>query len=334
MLKNFLFFLLSFVPNLYRVCKVIKSEKIDIIHVNGLLNIIPVLGGVINKMPVVWHLNDMLTPRPIVRCFLPLLRWLPNRIVVAARKVADFHFVNNTELWNKTIVLYAPVDTELLDPNKIRKEHVRVLKEDLNIHPDDFVVGAIGNINKAKGFEYFVETAGILKKNLENVKFLIAGGRLNTKQEYWDRLHALVISLDLTDDIHFLGYRKDIFEILSIFDVLVLSSITEACPMVVLEAMAMMVPVVATDVGGVREQIEDRISGIVVQSKRSDLLADGVMEISRLPEEELENMTSASRKRVEQLFSLDRIAEQHKNIYDELISCASANNSKNGKVLF
>jgi glycosyltransferase involved in cell wall biosynthesis len=96
----------------------------------------------------------------------------------------------------------------------------------------------------------------------------------------------------------------------------VLASILESCPMVVLEAMAMKVPVVATDVGAVAEMVENGRSGTVVPVEDADAIARAVAGYLTQPPERVRAVTDAARKRVEAAFALDRIAYRQKQLYD------------------
>lgn len=171
----------------------------------------------------------------------------------------------------------------------------------------------------AKGYEHFLESAARIREKVRNARFLIVGAELQGKQKYMQKLRDLVVSLGLGDHVILAGFREDIPEILSMLDVFVLSSVSEACPVAVLEALAMRLPVVATDVGGVREQIVDGKSGMVVGPGKPDLLAEAVLRILSSSRSTLDAMGREGRQRVEQVFSLGGVARKHRDIYQETI---------------
>jgi len=160
----------------------------------------------------------------------------------------------------------------------------------------------------------------MVKKKIKNIRFLIIGSRLNTKIKYWRKLHNLVSSLGLQDEVIFTDFRDDIPDILSILNVFVLSSVTESGPMVVVEAMAMKIPVVATNVGGVNEKIINEKSGIVVQPCNENQLAEAILRVLHMTKDDRKKMANIAYERVEKVFSLHIIAKKHKDIYEDILS--------------
>jgi len=319
MVNLFLFCLWS--PyNLCKILKIIRTEQIDLIHANGIVNILPALAAKLSGKKVVWHLNDTLTPRIIRRILLPLLSLFSDRIAIAAEKVGSFYFGSYKKLWQKSIILYAPVDINEFNPHIIDIAGKESLRAEFNISAGNFVVGAIGNINITKGYEYFIEAAHIVKKEEPNLKFIIVGERLDSKLGYYQKIKNLIKTFALEDDFILTGFRKDIVNIISLFDVFVLSSVREACPVVVLEALAMRVPVVATNVGGVGEQVINEESGFLIPARRPDFLAQTILRILNMSKGDTEKMIAKGRRRVEEYFSLDIIVSKHRQVYGNILA--------------
>jgi len=319
MVLNFFLFLILFPKNLYQLCKIIKAEKIDVVHTNGIMNLLPAIAAKLSGTKVIWHLNDTVTPWIIRKPLLLLVKLFSDRIALAAKGLGTLYFGNN-KLWNKSTILYAPVDTDKYDRALVDIKAVECLKAEFGIRPNYIVIGALGNVNFAKGYEYFIKAAKKMQNHISKTKFLIVGAKLETKLNHWQELQDLVSELGLENDIVFTGFREDISVILSMLDVFVLSSVSEACPMAVLEAMAMKVLVVATNVGGVSEQIINGQSGIIVKPKDPDSIVQGVLQLLNMSATERETMVNKGRERVKKLFSLDKIADEHKNIYESIRS--------------
>ena len=318
-LINLFLFCVLFPVNLYKIYKIIKLENINIVDTNGIINFVPVLAAKLNRARVIWHLNDTVTPRIVRKFFLPLVRLFADRIILQGERIGQYYFGNNTTFWNKSVILHAPVDLNKFNPGLVDAQNREILRAEFNISTDDLVIGAVGNINRAKGYEHFIEAAEIIKQNVGKFKFLIFGSKLETKKDYWQSLQDLVHDLNIRDDIVFTGFRDDISEILSIIDVFVNSSVSESLPNAVLEAMAMKVPVVATNVGAVAEQVINGKTGIVVEPRRPDLLAEAILKIANLPKHTLEKMTNEGRRRVEEIFSLHIIARRYHDIYKKIL---------------
>jgi len=319
MVLNFFLFLILLPKNLYRICTIIRAEEIDVVHTNGIMNFLPAVAAKLSGAKVIWHLNDTLTPWIIRKPFLLLVKLFSDRIALAAKAVGMLYF-GNSKMWYKSTILYAPVDVDKYHRSLVDSGAVERLKVEFGIRPNYNVIGALGNVNFAKGYEYFIRAARQIQDHNSKTKFLIVGAKLETKLNYWEELQNLVSELELKNDIVFTGFREDMTEILSMLDVFVLSSVSEACPVAVLEAMAMEVPVVATNVGGVSEQILNGQTGLIVEPRKPDKLADAVLDLLDKPRTELEKMVNIGRQRAENLFALEITVKKHKDIYEEMLS--------------
>lgn len=314
-----IFFCLWFPYNLYKICTIINDNEIDIVCTSCLINIVPVLAGKLKRKKNLWFLEETHTPYILKILFVPIVNLLADKIVVVSEKVGDFFWGTENQYPKKVVTIHTSVDIDKFNPDTVNVQTVKNLKAEFNISDNDFVVGAIGHINMVKGYEYFIKAASIVKRKEKKVKFIIVGKALNSKLHYYRKLCNFISALCLEKDIVLTGFRDEIPEILSIFDVFVLPSIHESCPTVVLEAMAMKVPVVATNVGGVNEQIINGESGVVVEPRRSGLLADGILKLLNLPREELDKMVNIGRERAEKFFSLDVITARYKQIYESIM---------------
>ena len=154
---------------------------------------------------------------------------------------------------------------------------------------------------------------------LTNLKRLIVN---STQKDYWKKLQALISDLNLSNDIKFADFREDVPETLSCMDVFVLSSVAEACPISVLEAMAIKVPIVATNVGCVSEQIIAGKTGIIVGPKNPEAIASGVLRLLKTSHREKDKMVTEGRKRAEEIFALDKIADNHRKIYESMMTAS------------
>ena len=133
-------------------------------------------------------------------------------------------------------------------------------------------MGMIGRLESIKGFEYFIDSAAIISRQIPQARFLIVGeGSLH------DKLAQRAKDLNIGEKVFFVGWREDIPEILSILDVLALASLNEAVGRVILEAGAVGKPSVATEVGGVPEIIKNNETGILVPPRDPEAMAQAVI---------------------------------------------------------
>lgn len=167
--------------------------------------------------------------------------------------------------------IYDGIDPELFkgpfDPIAIKNE--------LKIPIDSKVIGIIGNVRIWKGQKYFIEAFKYLAPIYRNLYGLIIGGWSDYDQEYLESLRLTVKEAGLTDRIRFLGYRKDTPALLSILNIFVHASIEpEPFGMVLPEAMAAKVPVIATNFGGPLEIFDAGKCGALVPPEDGRAIAE------------------------------------------------------------
>jgi glycosyltransferase involved in cell wall biosynthesis len=171
----------------------------------------------------------------------------------------------------------------------------------------------MGRLVPVKGLETFLKAARIIQSRKDKVKFLIVGdGPLK------GTLRALARHYGLEHDVLFLGHRNDSYDVLAMMDVLVLPSLSEGIPMVLLEALALKRPVVASRVGGIPEVVEDCATGRLVEPGREGELAEACIALMDDPDL-AERLGLAGRHRVRERFSVRSMAEKVADVYRSLL---------------
>ncbi len=171
-------------------------------------------------------------------------------------------------------------------------------------------VGFIGRMVAIKDVKNFLMAARIIKDKIPDAVFYLIGPRKEQK-EYYAELEILADNLYLIQSLKFTG-RVDVKDYFPILDVMCLTSIKEAQPLSVIEAMMAGVAVVATDVGDVSDLL--RNDGIVVPPKSPDKLAEGVIEFVRNPGFR-ETCTNRARKRALREYNLNKLIKKYDDIY-------------------
>jgi glycosyltransferase involved in cell wall biosynthesis len=216
-------------------------------------------------------------------------------------------------------ICYIPngVDTERFKPNL--EDRLKVRKE---LGVEGFVWLAVGRFDPPKDYPNMLQAfARVVHKHL-NTMLLIAGdGPLRKTMENMTR------ELGVEKHVKFLGIRRDIPQLMNAADAYVMSSEWEGMPMVLLEASACGLPIVATNVGGNAEIVLDGQTGFLVPPKSPEALSQAMLRMMDLPEEVREKMGKQARKHIESNFSLDRIVDCWEALYYELL-----NRSSRGKV--
>lgn len=187
-------------------------------------------------------------------------------------------------------------------------------KKSLGLSFENKVIGTIGRLCREKNYEMLIQAFAEVRKTSKDVKLLIVGdGELRGELEFFTK------QLQLDNDIFFLGERQDIPELMQIFDIFTLSSDLEGASLVLLEAMASGLSVVATDVGGNPELVVDGKTGILVPPGDYKKFADAIthhLQNKKLQKE----MGEAGRQRVGEKFTFKRMADEYVELYQELIS--------------
>jgi glycosyltransferase involved in cell wall biosynthesis len=175
------------------------------------------------------------------------------------------------------------------------------------------VIGVIGRLVWQKGFEYFIEAIPDVLRRFPKAMFLIVG-----EGELKDELKMKSKMLKLEDKIIFTGFRNDIKDVLASVDTFVMPSLMEGLPVVLLEAMAMMKPIVATKIEGIREVLENGLTGLLVSPKDPQVLSEAIVDLL-IHKDKARQMGLAARKVVEERFGVDIMVQKVEGVYEELL---------------
>ncbi len=208
-----------------------------------------------------------------------------------------------------------------VDPRRFRPGERQTARHALGLDPDALIVGAVGRLSDAKGFDHLLAASALARdRDCSFDLALVGDGPLR------DNLAARAQQLGIHDHVHFLGRRSELEHIYPAFDIFVLSSLQEGSPNVVLEAMACGVAVIATDVGGVPELLDDGRVGLLVPAADHETLTDALAGVLADALERLVNdaplrrrLGNASREHVERQFTLERMVAKHETLYDRLL---------------
>ncbi len=191
---------------------------------------------------------------------------------------------------------------------------------DPEIRKNSNIIVSVGRVSPSKGYEYLIEA---FKKVMRNNPFLtleIVGSADKSKLDYLQHLKTLVNRYALDRNVKFIGFRPDVENVLSHARMVIVPSvIDEAFPRSVLEAYACGIPVIATNVGGVSEIIEDNIDGISVEPKNSEAIANAMVKL--LGDNTLaDTLAKNAREKVERLYSMEKCLKETQAVYQKTIS--------------
>ncbi|PFH85587.1 glycosyltransferase family 4 protein [Bacillus sp. AFS088145] len=199
------------------------------------------------------------------------------------------------------------IDTEDFKP--IDELNKKVIRESYGYQPDDFLLFYAAEFNKNKNQQFLLNSLALIKDELPNVKLLLAGegALLNESKQ-------LANQLGISHMVDFLGFRKDIKEILPMCDVAVGSSLREGLPVNIMEAMSCGLPIIAVDNRGHRELVTNNKNGWLVESNDSIGFSSTIKDLVE-SEGLKERLGSNSRKIIMRKYSIDKVILEKSEVY-------------------
>ncbi|MEM6400059.1 MAG: glycosyltransferase, partial [Cyanobacteria bacterium P01_D01_bin.116] len=211
------------------------------------------------------------------------------------------------------------VDIERFKRSQLNPESESQLRQSLGIPDASLIVGTIGRLTRKKGSGYLIEAAGQLISEFPNLQIVVIGSQLTTDREPFQiELSQKIKTLGLEKHVILTGERQDIPELLGLLDIFTLPTFThEGLPRSIVEAMAMGLPIVTTDIRGCREAVVNEKNGFIVPSQNSTELAEALRKLLSNPQLR-QNYGKASRARVEIEYNEDFVLKRLTRYYKEL----------------
>lgn len=209
----------------------------------------------------------------------------------------------------KISVVRNGIDIEFFRKEKSQFEK---FKKDHGIKKNDFVLGTVANFRKIKNYPFLINAFRVLFHRNKNLKLICVGGG-----NYLSDIKRMASEYHLGKVIVFTGYSPNVVEYLSLMDIFVLCSLKEGFPNVLLQAMAMNLPVVSANVGGCHEIIDHMKNGILYPSNDLERFVEAILSLTTDPD--LAGRLGSNAKRtVKERFSLNRMIEKYATFYGEL----------------
>ena len=318
------------------LARFIRTHRIALVHTNSLKS--DIVGGVAARLartPLLWHIRDRIDddylPRPVVRVFRWLCRWLPQYLIANSQSTLETLSLSRQE---RAAAVYSGIDitsritvvhdgVRRLPPRRpvvYAGPHAALLgPENEAAPPDGPVIGLVGRITRWKGQHVFLNAAAAVHRRFPDACFQIIGAALFDEQAYEEEIRALTRSLGLEKYVDFLGFRSDVPELIAGMDILVHASVTaEPFGQVIVEGMVAQKPVVATNGGGAKEIVLNGETGLLVPMGDADAMADAILFLLENPEAAAQ-MGERGYQRACDFFSIERTARAIENVYDAML---------------
>lgn len=288
------------------VVKWIRAYGIHLVHTDGPLNTL--YGGIAARLcgvPVAWHIRTS-DHDPADR----LLYLLSSKVILVAgvlRKRFNGRFGKD-----RFVKIYNGVDVSEFCNVPVHGN----FRADLGIPEGSFLISCIGRVEPRKGQLLLLDACGKLGDQAGNVHLCFAGQVVQT--DYAEHCMKMARLRGMQNRVSFTGHVENIVPLLQESDLVVLPSRSEAFPRVIIEAMAAGKPVIATNVGGSSEAVEDGVSGFIVPPEDVESMMRSILALYRSAE--LRNsMGSAGRERCRRLFSVEMNVQQTEALYREML---------------
>lgn len=288
--------------------RLIRREKVDWVHTNTMrVAIYGALAARLAGVPCLWHVRDIYGKGRVERFYVALMGRLAHRIVAISQAVAA-----PLPPWaaQKVRIVHNGVDLTAFAPSQVNRQDAR---RALGLPAQGLVVGNVAWLAPWKGQHRFLEGVARLSHRFPTTVFAIIGEAAHPS--YADYVEGLrQQAAPLADRVRFLRRQGDMPQAMAALDLLVHTAEAEPFGRVLIEAMAMGLPVVAFSDGGVPEIVADGVTGFLVPPGDLDALAEAMATL--LADAALRRrMGEAARARVEAHFSVQWVAREITDIY-------------------
>jgi lipopolysaccharide heptosyltransferase II len=300
--KKSVFMILKMIP---RLAEIIKKEKIDIVHARS-------------RVPA-WIAYFACRRSNVV-------------FITTCHGYYQKHIFSEVMGWAKrVIVLSNVIARHMIEDFSVPYERIRLVPRSVDLEkfrysePDkkrrkEFNVGIIGRITPIKGHLHFIKAMAKVARAVPRLKIWIVGDAPTSREAYKEQLQVLTRRLGLWHCTEFLGTQRDIPTILSYLDLLVLATTThEAFGRVIVEAQAAGVPVVATEVGGVVDIVENGKTGLLVPPADPHNMAEAIIRIFKDPQL-ARNLAEKAYIKVKEKYNVELMVKNTLDVYQEALA--------------
>ena len=303
-------FNLGYVFTLFRL---IRERRISLVHAHLLgSNIYGALAALLSRVPMIATFHggvDVASNERFLAAKFRLINIGANAIVCVSRRLQNELGSRSPLRSSKLRLIYNGVD-----PETFRPRSGDALKAELGLPGDSRIVISIGNIRPAKGYDHLVNAVSMVAAEDPKVHFVVVG---HPRKDLFEQLKAQVKQQRVERNIHFLGFRSDVQDLLCQADVFLLPSTSEGFSISTVEAMMAGIPIVATRSGGPEEILEHEVTGLLVPVADSKAISLAVLRV--ICEQIPADMTERARQKAEESFSVKKMLTEYEALYQELV---------------
>jgi glycosyltransferase involved in cell wall biosynthesis len=293
--------------------KVVRRENIQVLHLHGYgACTFGRICGRITRIPAIVHEH-------MEDANIPFYQRLADRVlsksttyaIAVSNSVKRFMIEDRSVPEERMEILYNGAPLHFFYTNG--QQTSGSWKEKLNIPENHLVVGIVGRLHLIKGHTYFLQAAQKVLQEYKNVTFLVVGDG-----ELMKELKEESGRLGIDEKVIFMGYCDNVASVLKEVDIKVISSLSEGIPLTLFEAMAAGCPVVSTDVGGIKEILDDGVTGFLTPSKEPQAQAEKILLL--LKDDALRERMSKAAKAASRQYNVTSNVRQFEKIYDKVLN--------------
>ncbi len=284
----------------YKIYRILKERQIDLLYLNTSATIWAAKSARLLGIPVISHIREDLRGlnNLVIRSKIRL--W-SDKIILISNWMKSFIRSEKAAVVHNAIDLS---DFQRLDPDRIRLEFDLKGK----------IIVFVGSLEERKGIRHLIKAFPAIRSSVPEAKLLIIGKPLPGQKNYLNKLRSMAKG----GNIIFMGTRPDVYDVMAAGDLLVAPSLSEPFGRIIIEAMGCGKPVIATNVGGIPEIIEDGRTGLLVPPGDEKSLADAAIKL--LTNKPLaDSLAAAGRKRAEKHFDIGIQVKEIEEIIDEYL---------------
>lgn len=293
--------------------RLVISEHVDLIHAHLLgSNVYGALLAILCQKPMIATFHgavDVAAGERFLRAKFAIIGWGASAIVCVSGRLQTELAERSPLPTRKLRLIYNGVDPEVF-----HESPASGLREELALPPGARIVVSIGNIRPAKGYEHLVDAAITMARKDPLTHFVVVG---HQRADLFDKLTEQLARAPEKPNVHWLGFREDVVDILRQADVFLLPSISEGFSISTVEAMMARVPIIATRSGGPEEILVDGSTGLLIPTGNPGAIVDALDHLNdhQLGNRLAENALAESLAR----FGLSGMLQNYKELYQRFI---------------
>ncbi len=302
------------IKSVARIARLIRQESIDLVYSNSAVNFCGGMAAKWKKVPHIWCLHEILGTKKAPVRFLLGKRALISLLLALSAKIIVNSETTGQPFMGKDKVHIVPIGFKWnLEQGGLKE----IYRQKFGFKPTDYVIGIVGKIYPEKGQKKVVESIGIVKKIIPEVKLLVIGEVKDKK--YFKKIQKFISAQKLEKHVVFEKYQADILSVLAHLDLLVVASCVESFGRVAVEAMSVKTPVLAVRKGATAEIITAGENGFLVDYPVPGMLADAILSIRENPEQ-ARNVAEKGHQSVCEKYSIENQLEKTEEIIRKCLS--------------